>query len=65
MVSERSYYPWLGGTFIVFIFILNNIVFFNLIIALLANIYDNYQTNAIQLYIQQRLNIRKKFYSDD
>lgn len=64
-ITTKNYYPWAGGIIIILLVILNSVVFFNIIIALLTNIYEDYKSYAIQLYIQQKLNIRKKFYSED
>jgi hypothetical protein len=63
--SEKPYIPFLGGIFIVTVLILNVIVFFNLIIALLSNIFETYKNYSLQLYIQKKLEIRKKYYDDE
>jgi hypothetical protein len=58
------YMPYLSGLFFVIIVLFNTVIFLNLIIALLTNIYGNYYENAIQLFIQKRLEIRKFFSSE-
>lgn len=63
--TEKPYIPFLGGIFIVTVLILNVIVFFNLIIALLSNIFETYKNYSLQLYIQKKLEIRKKYYDDE
>jgi len=65
LFSEKPYIPYLGGLFIVLVMILNVIVFFNLIIALLSNIFETYQNYSLQLYIQKKIDIRKKYYDDE
>lgn len=59
------YIPFLAGIFIALVLVLNVIVFFNLIIALLSNIFETYQNYSLQLYIQKKLEIRKKYYDDE
>jgi hypothetical protein len=63
--SKYPYFPYTSGILIVVVMILNAVVLVNLIIAVLTNIYERYYTNAIQLFIQKRLEIKKKYSTDD
>jgi hypothetical protein len=59
------YLPYLSGVFFGIIMVVNTIVMVNLIIAVLTNIYDRNYNNAIQMLIQKRFEIKKKFSCDD
>ena len=65
LAGDKPYIPFLGGVFLVGVLILNVIVFFNLIIALLSNIFETFKNYSLQLYIQKKLEIRKKYYDED
>ena len=61
----QTYIPYVFIIFIILFLISNMVIFFNLVIALLSNIYEIYYSQSIQLYIQQKLEIRRKFYTED
>lgn len=63
--QSKSYMSYLGGVFIIILNIVNTVIVFNVMIALLANIYENFRVNAIQLYIRERIEIRKLYYIHD
>lgn len=65
IVLTKPYLPYIAAILIIIIILINTVIFINLIIALLTNIYETYRTYSIQLFIQKKLEIKRKYFSED
>ena len=65
VLKNKPYLDYLAGSYVVILNVLNTIILFNLIIALLSNIYENYRINSIQLYIREKIKLKNYFSSSD
>lgn len=63
VAQGKIYLKYLAGIFMIFLVIINIIIFVNLIIAFLTNIFDKLRSNSQELYIQKKILIREFYYN--